>query len=93
MAAISITAAEIGLVFPESAVVRTYIAAEALTKGQPVYYTAAGKVGLCDTNDAGKQQFRGIALDAAAAGQAVDVVQEGEVYGFDLSGEDADDEV
>ncbi len=90
MADIAVTAAQVGLVDPAKATVRSYIAAATITKGQAVYITTAGKVGVADANDAGKQQFRGIALNGGGAGQAIDVVHEGEVYGFDLSGVNPD---
>jgi methyl coenzyme M reductase beta subunit len=55
-----------------------------------VYVLTTGKVGVADANASGKQQFRGIALAAAAAGQAVSVLKRGHVYGFTVSGLNAD---
>ncbi len=86
MAAISLTAAHIGLVDPIKARVKSFIAAAAITKGQAVYVDTDGKVDLSDGNAAGTYQCIGIALNGAGAGQAVDVCMEGELYGFDLSG-------
>lgn len=86
MADIALTAAQIAPVFPERARIRTYIAAATITAGQAVYQTSAGKAGVADANDSGKEQFRGIALNGAGAGQAVDVLEEGEIYGFTISG-------
>jgi len=87
MAAVTVTAAKVGLVFPQDAKVRSYIAGETITKGQSVYIDAsAGTAKLCDANGSGTLQFRGIALNSAAAGQAVDVCEEGLLYGFTLSG-------
>ena len=40
------------------------------TAGQAVYVLTTGKCGVADANAAGKQQFRGIALNGAAAGQS-----------------------
>ncbi len=85
MGDITVTAAQVGLVDPLKATVKSYVAAETITKGQAVYITTAGKLGVADANDAGKQQFRGIALNGGGAGQAIDVVHDGEVYGFDIS--------
>lgn len=85
MANITVTAAQVGLVDPLKAVVRSYIAAEAITKGQAVYLTTDGKAGVADANAVGKLQFRGIALNASGAGQAVDVCHEGEMTGFAVS--------
>lgn len=92
MAAVTYTAAQIAPVDPIKCDIRTYVAAVAITKGQPVYFIAAspGRVGLADANAAGAQQFRGIALNAAAIGQTVDVLHEGAVYGFNLAGINAD---
>jgi predicted RecA/RadA family phage recombinase len=86
MADITVTAARVGLPFPTKAVVRTYVAGVAITKGQAVYLTTAGLAGVADANASGKEQFRGIALNTAGVGQAVDVLHEGEVAGFTVSG-------
>lgn len=86
MADITVTAAQVGLVDPMKATVRSYIATETITKGQAVYILTTGKVGVADANAAGKQQFRGIALNGGGAGQAIDVCHEGELYGFTLAG-------
>lgn len=90
MTALTVTAAQVGMVYPDKSQVRDYIAAETITAGQAVYFTSAGKVGVADANASGKQQFRGIALNGGGAGQAISVLHEGEVYGFDLSGLNAD---
>ena len=86
MADITVTAAKVAPVFPEKAEIFDMIAVEAITKGQAVYQTTAGKAGVADANASGKQQFRGIALNAAAAGSAVSVLKKGHVSGFTLSG-------
>lgn len=86
MADLTTTAAQIAPVYPTKANIKSYIAAEAITKGQAVYILAAGTVGVADANAAGKQQFRGIALNGGGAGQAIDVLHEGEVYGIGVSG-------
>ena len=76
----------ISLVFSNKAEIVDMIAAEAITAGQPVYQTSAGKAGVADANAAGKQQFRGIALKAAGAGQPCPVLKRGYLAGFGLSG-------
>jgi hypothetical protein len=87
MADITVTAAQVAPVNPEKAVIRSYIANATITKGQAVYFLTTGKVGVADANGGGRlPQFRGIALNGAGAGQAVDVMQEGECYGFTLAG-------
>jgi len=88
MADITVTAAQVGLVDPLKATVKSYVALEAITKGQAVCIDATyGKVVPADENDAGHLQFRGIALNAAGIGGAVDVVEDGELYGFTLAGD------
>jgi hypothetical protein len=86
MADITVTAAQVGLVDPIKATVKSYIATETITKGQAVYILTTGKVGLADANASGKKQFRGIALNGGGAGQAIDVLHDGECYGFTLAG-------
>jgi len=91
MADITVTAAKVALLDPEKAVIKSYIASEAITKGQAVYIVAStGKIGLADANASGKYQFRGIALNGGGAGAAIDVVELGEVSGFTL-GDDYDE--
>jgi hypothetical protein len=86
MAAIVVTAAQVGVIDPIKSTIKSYIANAAITKGQACYITTAGKADLCDGNGSGTLQFRGIALNAAAAGEAVDLLQDGELYGFTLAG-------
>lgn len=92
MTAITVTANLVESIFPELEVVnsRSYICTETITKGQAVYILATGKVGVADANAAGKQQFRGIALEGGGAGQAISVLHQGEVEGFDVSALNAD---
>ena len=89
MADITVTASQVGIVYP-NAVIYDFVASAAVTAGQAVYQTSTGKVAPADANAAGKQQFRGIALKGAAAGEAVSVLKEGHVYGFGVSGLNAD---
>lgn len=90
MAAIVVTAARVSPVYPNSTstLIRDCTALEAITQGQSVYLDpTTGKVGLCDANASGKEQFYGIALKAAAAaGETLKVLIRGEVYGFTLAG-------
>lgn len=90
MADITVTANRVQVLFPEKAEIYDFIAAEAITKGQAVYQTTAGKVGVADANAAGKQQFRGIALNSASAGRAVSVLKHGHVAGFTVSSVNGD---
>ena len=90
MADITVTAGKVGAVFPTKADIHDRIAAETITKGQALYNTSDGKVGLGDANAAGKQQFRGIALNGGGAGQAISALERGHIAGYDLSGLNAD---
>lgn len=88
MAAVTVTNAQVSPVFPDDSatIIRSRIAAATILAGQAVYYNSSGQADLCGTNTAGAQQFRGIALEQAGAGQAVDILEQGEVEGFNLSG-------
>lgn len=90
MADISVTAAQVAVVFPHTAEIYDFIAAEAITAGQAVYQLTTGKVGVADANAAGKEQVRGIALKTVGAGQAVSVLKQGVVDGFSLTSLNAD---
>lgn len=84
---VALTPAQIGLCDPIKADVKSYVAASAITKGEAVAIDTNGKVVPADASTGGNHliQFRGIALNAAAAGAAVDVCHEGELYGFTVS--------
>lgn len=87
MADIAVTAAQVGLVFPDEAERFDADALVTITAGQSLYVDpTTGKVGLCDANDAGKEQFAGIALNGGGAGQGISVLRRGHVYGYTLSG-------
>jgi len=86
MADLTIGSNGISLVHSDEAEIFDMKAAEAITAGQPVYITTAGKAGVADANAAGKQQFRGIALKGVAAGGIVPVLKCGFLSGYDLSG-------
>jgi hypothetical protein len=85
MAAIVVTAAEVAI--NQGTRTRSYIAAETITAGQAVYKLAAGTVGVADANAAGKQQYRGIAINGGAAGTPIMVAYFGPVEGFTLTGD------
>jgi hypothetical protein len=86
MADLTIGANGISLVHANEAEIKDLIAVEAITAGQPVYQTSAGKAGIADANAAGKQQFRGIALKDTAAGKACPVLKRGFLSGYVLTG-------
>ena len=90
MADITVTAAKVGLVETEPAKTRNYIAAVAITKGQAVYQNTSGKAALADASAGGTAQFRGVALNGAAAGDAVTVAEDATLEGFAVSGLNGD---
>jgi len=86
MSAITVTAAQVAVIDPLKSIIKSYIAYETITAGAAVYIDpTTGKCGLAE--DASSfLQFRGIALNGGGAGQAIDVLEDGEVYGFTLAG-------
>ena len=84
---IVVTAAKVGIVDPLKSIVKSYIASVAIGAGEAVYIVAAtGKVALAGAAASNAlSQCRGIALQTVGAGQAVDVLEEGELYGFTLT--------
>jgi len=90
MSTVAVTTAQVAMLDPIKCVTRSYIANEAITRGQAVYILTTGKVGLADSDGSGTRQFRGIALDTVGAGQAVEVLHDGEIGGFGVSALNAD---
>jgi len=82
---ITATAAKVAPVDPMKATIRSFIAGVTITAGQAVYIASTGKLGLADGNGSGTLQCIGVALNGGGAGQAIDVLMEGEVYGYDLT--------
>lgn len=80
---LSPTAAKVARVHPEQDEVYSYITGVAVTAGEAVYEATTGKLALADANgSAVTYQFRGIALQTRAAGQAVPVLKRGMLYGM-----------
>lgn len=73
-------------IWPEKASIVSVLAAETVANGNVGYLTSAGTYGLADANASGKEQVRGIFLQAGGAGQGVSLLTRGHVGGFDLSG-------
>lgn len=91
---VALTAALIGLVDVNDSEIFSWKAAQALTEGQPLYLHATnGTADIADANDSGKFQFRGIALQAVAAGQTVDILKRGRVFGYTVSSLSYDDPI
>lgn len=83
MADLALTVGQIAPIFPEKADIVDYIAGAPITPGQAVYLDANGAVQPALAG-AGTAQFRGIALNVAAIGQAVSVLKQGHVAGFTI---------
>jgi len=92
MADLNVTATQVQPVFSDETIrKRNVIAGEAVLGGQSVYAAADGKYYLCNANVGGKEQFRGVVCyPGGGIGQAIMIVEDGEVYGYDLSGLNAD---
>jgi len=82
MADLTVTAAKVAIVFPESAEIYNVILAAACTEGQALYQTTSGNYNLADASAANTAQARGIALEKGAAGQCVSMVRKGVLAGF-----------
>ena len=91
MGDIVVSAAQVAPVFPSQIEVYSVILAEAVTKGQALYQTTSGTYGKADANAAGKQQFRGVALEAGNAGESISMLKQGIIAGYTLA--TYDDEV
>ena len=85
MTDIALTAAQIAPVFPKEAEIYAFEAAATIAAGDAVYLNSSGKVDLADANGSGTLQFRGIALNGGAAGQTIDVLKKGHVYGYTVA--------
>lgn len=91
---VALTAARIALVDPNDNEIFSWVAQQALTEGMPLYLHATnGTADIADANDSGKFQFRGIALQAVAAGQTVDILKRGRVFGYTVSALSYDDPI
>jgi hypothetical protein len=93
MAVIALVAANVSRVQPQTDEVYGVTLTEAVTVGQVLYQLTTGKFGIADADVAGKQQARGIALAAGAAGQTVPMLVRGLVGGFTVSSLNADVQV
>jgi hypothetical protein len=87
MSAITKTAARVAPVYADRSMIRPMIAGAAVTPGDPLYIDGTlGTVKLADGNGTGTKQFCGFALATKAAGEAVDVLVDGWLDGYDVSG-------
>lgn len=81
-----LSGASVHPIFPEQAEIYPVRANETVANGQAGYLASTGKYGLADANASGKQQFRGIFIEAAGANQGTSLLKRGHVGGYDLSG-------
>lgn len=87
MAAITLTAAQVAPVNETEYTPVTYIAGEALTKGQLFAIdTTTGKAYLADGSTGARNNVRGVVTIGAGAGYPIHGLEDGSMYGFDLSG-------
>lgn len=86
MSAIALTAAQVSPVNEFEYEAWTLIAGAAITRGQAVAIDTNGKAVLADASTSAQNNVRGIALNTAAAGEAVTMMVHGSLYGFTLSG-------
>ena len=85
MADISVTAAKVAVVFPEQAEIYNVVLAEAVTAGQSLYQTVSGTHGIAQADALAKRQFRGVALEAANAGEGISMLKRGILAGYTLA--------
>lgn len=92
MADLSVVAAQISPVFPDFGHCEIYnvVLAEAVTKGQILYQTTSGTFGVATAGTGAKDEPRGVALEAGAAGQVISMLVRGMLYGVTLTGLNAD---
>jgi hypothetical protein len=86
MSAITVTAANVRVVFPRFAEIYPAVAGVALTAGQLVYFNSSGKLVLTNTGAGGTALCDGMALEAAGVGQATSLLVRGHVAGLTLAG-------
>lgn len=86
MSAITVTAAQVAVLYPSRSEIYSLEAAEAITKGQAVYVNSNGKAALADASAAGTLNLVAIALNSVGAGQPVSVLKAGFVAGATLTG-------
>lgn len=88
MTAIAVTTAQISPVFANKAEIFSGIVGAGITVdyGEALYWDSNGLLVKSNAGAAGTAKFAGISLGTGGAGQAVDVLKKGHVYGFGVSG-------
>jgi len=85
MADITVTAAQVGRVYPDKDEVFPVQLAATVTAGQVGYQTTSATFGLADANGSGTIQARGVFLEGGAAGAWVPFMKRGWLYGYTVS--------
>lgn len=86
MTAITVNTDRVAEVYANRAEVYPRIAGETIERGDPLFIqTTTGKVFKTLAAAAATAAFAGYSLSKAGAGQAVDVLKKGHMYGLDLS--------
>lgn len=87
MADLAVTAANVNVARQpvDGTIIRPYIAGYAATAGDAIYIDSSGLAQQADASQAGKQQFRGIALQTVGVQQALDVCERGILEGFTIT--------
>lgn len=85
MADLAYTEANVAVVFPLKAEIHTVILGAAVEAGQAVYLDSSGDGDLADASAAGTATLKGLALNSGGAGQAINILKRGHVFGFTLT--------
>jgi hypothetical protein len=91
VANLTVTPAKVGVAWADARL-RNRLAGVAINGGDACVVNSSGLAVLSNSGAAGTSQFNGIAIPtknsgySAGVGQAVELIEEGEVEGFDLSG-------
>lgn len=90
MADLTRTAANVNDQMPRKSNVIPVRVAVAVTAGQALYQKSDGEYALADADAAATAGFRGVALQTKGADEYVDMLIDGEMVGWDVSGLDYD---
>lgn len=85
MADIALTESRVSPVNETDYVAWTLLAGATLTRGQAVAIDSNGKAVVADASTSAANNVRGIALNGAAAGEAITIMVQGSLYGFTLT--------
>ena len=92
MAAVTVDTTQVAPVFADRSEIISVIAGESIDYGDPVFIqTTTGKLLLSDGAAAATAKFAGYALSKGGAGQAIDVLKKGHLYGLAVSSLDYGD--